>query len=308
MIMDAGDSGTKDTNKEGLIRIAPTSASFVRIGRSGSKTVKTDVFGDLTVHGSFVSTSSMVYQDTYTERVHISTEGDQMIQEEMRVPKLTGLDVEDVAGDPTSTLTLDAGMGGTEQFVEIGPWEASEINIGGKNEGGTYGARDASPLLMRQGYDEADKRLQMNSTGAILMQSAASQPILIHSNPTRDTNDTGGDIDLLVGSGDTGHGGNMSLASGDTVDALHRGGTMKLTAGGNNNTVGGRGGVVKVAGGFAGGVDDCDLQEYVCAGLPISVAVYEAVLHGCTSDCDFYCFYGMAGTYLCGDLPVRSDV
>ena len=106
VIMDAGDSGTGDSTKEGLIRIAPTSASFVRIGRSGSKTVRTDVFGDLTVHGSFVSTSSMVYQDTYTERVHISTEQDQMIQEEMRVPKITGLDSEDVAGDPTSTLTL----------------------------------------------------------------------------------------------------------------------------------------------------------------------------------------------------------
>ena len=107
----------------------------MRIGRSGSKTVRTDVFGDLTVHGSFVSTSSMVYQDTYTERVHISTEQDQMIQEEMRVPKITGLDPEDVADDPTSTLTLDAGQGGTEQWLEIGPWEATRITIGGRNAG-----------------------------------------------------------------------------------------------------------------------------------------------------------------------------
>ena len=126
VIMDAGDSGTGDSTKEGLIRIAPTSASFVRIGRSGSKTVRTDVFGDLTVHGSFVSTSSMVYQDTYTERVHISTEQDQMIQEEMRVPKITGLDSEDVAGDPTSTLTLDAGQGGTQQWLEIDPGKLPE--------------------------------------------------------------------------------------------------------------------------------------------------------------------------------------
>ena len=40
------------------------------------------------------------------------------------------------------------------------------------------------------------------------MQAAASMPILIHTNPTRGTNNTGGDINMLVGSGDTGHGGN----------------------------------------------------------------------------------------------------
>ena len=196
VIMDAGDSGTGNSSKEGLIRIAPTSASFVRIGRSGSKTVRTDVFGDLTVHGSFVSTSSMVYQDTYTERVHISTEQDQMIQEEMRVPKITGLDSEDVADDPTSTLTLDAGQGGTEQWLEIGPWEATRITIGGRNAGrdaavNETGYRDATPILIRQGYDEADKRLQVNESGAIVMQSSATMPILIHSNPTRGTNGTG---------------------------------------------------------------------------------------------------------------------
>ena len=313
VIMDAGDSGTGDSTKEGLIRIAPTSASFVRIGRSGSKTVRTDVFGDLTVHGSFVSTSSMVYQDTYTERVHISTEQDQMIQEEMRVPKITGLDSEDVAGDPTSTLTLDAGQGGTQQWLEIGPWEATRITIGGRNVGGDdalshVGYRNATPILIRQGYDEADKRLQVNESGAIVMQSSATMPILIHSNPTRGTNGTGGDIDLLVGSGDTGHGGNMTLTAGDTTDDNHRGGFLTLTAGGNNNTAGGRGGVVKVSGGFAGGTQDCDLQEYECAGLNISVAMYEAVLHGCTSDC---MFFGNDApnvtTYLCGTTEVTEE-
>ena len=313
VIMDAGDSGTGDSTKEGLIRIAPTSASFVRIGRSGSKTVRTDVFGDLTVHGSFVSTSSMVYQDTYTERVHISTEQDQMIQEEMRVPKITGLDSEDVAGDPTSTLTLDAGQGGTQQWLEIGPWEATRITIGGRNVGGDdalshVGYRNATPILIRQGYDEADKRLQVNESGAIVMQSSATMPILIHSNPTRGTNGTGGDIDLLVGSGDTGHGGNMTLTAGDTTDDNHRGGFLTLTAGGNNNTAGGRGGVVKVSGGFAGGTQDCDLQEYECAGLNISVAMYEAVLHGCTSDCTFFGNDAPnVTTYLCGTTEVTEE-
>ena len=283
VIVDAGESGTHEESKEGMIRIAPTSASYVRIGRSGSKTVRTDVFGDLTVHGSFVSTNSMVFQDTYAERVHVSQEQDLVIQEETRVPKITGLDSEDVSATPTSTLTLDAGQGGSDQWIEIGPWEAEYITIGGKNNNASHGARDQSALLLRQGYDEADKRLQMNRTGAILMQAAASMPILIHTNPTRGTNNTGGDIDMLVGSGDTGHGGNMTLTSGDTVDARHRGGFLTLTAGGNNNTVGGRGGVVKVTGGFAGGTTDCDLDYYECGGLNITVAMYEAVLHGCTT-------------------------
>ena len=193
------------------------------------------------MHGSFVSTNSMVFQDTYAERVHVSQEQDLVIQEETRVPKITGLDSEDVSATPTSTLTLDAGQGGSDQWIEIGPWEAEYITIGGKNNNASHGARDQSALLLRQGYDEADKRLQMNRTGAILMQAAASMPILIHTNPTRGTNNTGGDIDMLVGSGDTGHGGNMTLTSGDTVDARHRGGFLTLTAGGNNNTVGGRG-------------------------------------------------------------------
>ena len=40
VILDAGESGTHEESKEGMIRIAPTSASYVRIGRSGSKTVR----------------------------------------------------------------------------------------------------------------------------------------------------------------------------------------------------------------------------------------------------------------------------
>ena len=302
VILDAGESGTHEESKEGMIRIAPTSASYVRIGRSGSKTVRTDVFGDLTVHGSFVSTNSMVFQDTYAERVHVSQEQDLVIQEETRVPKITGLDSEDVSATPTSTLTLDAGQGGSDQWIEIGPWEAEYITIGGKNNNASHGARDQSALLLRQGYDEADKRLQMNRTGAILMQAAASMPILIHTNPTRGTNNTGGDINMLVGSGDTGHGGNMTLTSGDTVDARHRGGFLTLTAGGNNNTVGGRGGVVKVTGGFAGGTTDCDLDYYECGGLNITVAMYEAVLHGCTADAGT----AASSAFLCGTMEVTA--
>ena len=134
------------------------------------------------------------------------------------------------------------------------------------------------------------------------MQAAASMPILIHTNPTRGTNNTGGDIDMLVGSGDTGHGGNMTLTSGDTVDARHRGGFLTLTAGGNNNTVGGRGGVVKVTGGFAGGTTDCDLDYYECGGLNITVAMYEAVLHGCTADAGT----AASSAFLCGTMEVTA--
>ena len=41
---------------------------------------------------------------------------------------------------------------------------------------------------------------------------------------------------------------------------------------------------MKVTGGFAGGTTDCDLDYYECGGLNITVAMYEAVLHGCTAD------------------------
>ena len=163
----------------------------------------------------------------------------------------------------------------------------------------SHGARDQSALLLRQGYDEADKRLQMNRTGAILDAGCGVHAILIHTNPH---NNTGGDIDMLVGSGDTGHGGNMTLTSGDTVDARHRGGFLTLTAGGNNNTVGGRGGVVKVTGGFAGGTTDCDLDYYECGGLNITVAMYEAVLHGCTADAGT----AASSAFLCGTMEVTA--
>ena len=98
VIMDAGDSGTGDSTKEGLIRIAPTSASFVRIGRSGSKTVRTDVFGDLTVHGSFVSNEQhgvpghVHGASAYQHRAGPDDPGGDASAQ------VTGLDSEDVAG------------------------------------------------------------------------------------------------------------------------------------------------------------------------------------------------------------------
>ena len=57
--------------------------------------------------------------------------------------------------------------------------------------------------------------------------------------------------------------------------------------------------MVKVTGGFAGGTTDCDLDYYECGGLNITVAMYEAVLHGCTTQNSTH--------YLCNSLDVSSD-
>ena len=111
----------------------------------------------------------------------------------------------------------------------------------------------------------------------------------------------GGDISVLIGTGDTGHGGNISLSAGDTSDANHRGGFLSLFAGGNSNTAGGRGGVVKMTGGVAGGKQDCDLQDYECAGLSISVEMHDAVLHGCTGN------HTGVTTYVCHNIDVTEE-
>ena len=90
------------------------------------------------------------------------------------MPKITGLDSEDVSATPTSTLTLDAGQGGSVTSGLRSVLEAEYITIGGKTTMPPRCLRPVVALLLRQGYDEADKRLQMNRTGAILMQAAAS--------------------------------------------------------------------------------------------------------------------------------------
>ena len=92
----------------------------------------------------------------------------------------------------------------------------------------------------------------MNESGAIdaeLGDDADSDPQQPDSGHQRD----GGDIDLLVGSGDTGHGGNMTLTAGDTTDDNHRGGFLTLLAEGNTagGEVGGEG-VRRVCGRDAG--------------------------------------------------------
>ena len=56
---------------------------------------------------------------------------------------------------------------------------------------------------------------------------------------------------------------------------------------------------MKVTGGFAGGTTDCDLDYYECGGLNITVAMYEAVLHGCTTKNSTH--------FLCNSTFVSSD-
>ncbi|OUS44995.1 hypothetical protein BE221DRAFT_55170, partial [Ostreococcus tauri] len=92
VIIDAGDSTTQNSSYEGVIHIGPTSASFVRVGESANKQVKTDVFGDLTVHGNLLTTNDLVYASTYTSYVQVSTTQDGMFQQEVRAPAVTGLD------------------------------------------------------------------------------------------------------------------------------------------------------------------------------------------------------------------------
>ena len=53
-----------------------------------------------------------------------------------------------------------------------------------------------------------------------------------------------------------------------------------------------------MTGGFAGGTTDCDLDYYECGGLNITVAMYEAVLHGCTADAGT----AVSSAFLCGTM------
>ena len=130
VVIDAGDSTTQASSYEGVIHIGPNSASFVRVGESSNKQVQTDIFGDLTVHGNLLTTSDVVYANSYTSYVQISTSQDGMFHQEVRAPKITGLDAEDITGTPTSTLTLDAGMRGNQRHVVIAPSEATAVYIG----------------------------------------------------------------------------------------------------------------------------------------------------------------------------------
>ena len=115
-----------------------------------------------------------------------------------------------------------------------------------------------------------------------------------------------GNLTLYVDRGDVGVGGNVTVTAGATTAGDMPGGSVNVKAGVGENVTGGRGGVVQIDGGEARGNLECDLAEYNCSGLNISVSMYEAVLGGCTSDCNFNLSASAAfnGTYLCGTMDV----
>ena len=173
VVIDAGDSTTQASSYEGIIHIGPTSASFVRVGESSNKQVQTDIFGDLTVHGNLLTTNDVVYANSYTSYVQVSTSQDGMFHQEVRAPKITGLDAEDITGTPTSTLTLDAGMRGSQQHVVIAPSEATAVYIGSSTS--------TIPVSIRQGANAGDVRVHADGSGALSVTSAAGQDLTLAS-------------------------------------------------------------------------------------------------------------------------------
>ena len=188
VVIDAGDSSTLASSYEGVVHIAPNSASFVRVGESTNKQVQTDIFGDVTVHGDLVTTSSLVYATTYSSYVNISTTQDGMFQQEVRVPKLTGLDAEDDSS-PTSTLTIDAGLRGSQQHVVIAPTVASYVYIGSSTT--------TVPISLRQGSAGGDVRFNADASGAVSVTAATEQGITLTTAGAGDITLTSGDTMLM---------------------------------------------------------------------------------------------------------------
>ena len=177
VVIDAGDSTTLASTYEGVVHIAPNAASFVRIGESANKQVQTDIFGDVTVHGDLVTTSSLVYASTYSSYVNISTLQDGMFQQEVRSPVITGLDAEDDT-TPTSTLTIDAGTGGSQQHLILAPTTATAVYIGS--------ATTTVPISLRQGAASSDVRFSADASGAVGITAASGQDVTVTTTGTGD--------------------------------------------------------------------------------------------------------------------------
>ena len=288
VVIDAGDGPTNSTY-EGVIHIGPNAASYVRVGEDTNKQVQTDIFGDLTVHGNLLTTNDLVFRTSYTSYVQVSTSQDGMFQQEVRTPKLTGLDAEDIGGTPTSTLTLDAGTGGSEKYVVVGPTEAMAVYIGSSTS--------KKPVTIRQGSAASDVRLEVDSSGGLSFKSASGQDITLTSGADvsvasaasgtlalkQDSTDilswdTSGAATLssasgqalsvtstTTGSGD-GAGGDVTVSGGTTNDAasggdlsLHSGGAPSGSANGqiivDSATGAGTAGAITVRQGSASGGD-----------------------------------------------------
>ena len=193
VVIDAGDSTTQASTYEGVIHIGPNAASYVRVGESSNKQVQTDIFGDLTVHGNLLTTNDLVFGNSYTSYVQISTTQDGMFHQELRAPKLTGLDAEDITGTPTSSLTIDAGTGGSEKHVIIAPTEAAAVYIGSTSAN--------VPISLRQGASATDYRLYADSNGKLTLTSSSNQDVSVTAGGTGSITLTPGD-DFTVDAGD----------------------------------------------------------------------------------------------------------
>merc|ERR1711991_377906 len=265
LVLDAGDS---QTAQEGYVRIASNVASYVRIGRSAAKQVPVDIFGDVTIHGNVKTTNIMQFQSEYATRVEITATQNIMAQKELRVPLITGLDTEDhPTNDPTSSLTLEAGLGGDDQKIIIAPGVARAVEVGG---------RVGAPILLRQGYgtdaDKTDARFDVDTYGAVTISSAGdylnsttTSAGTLHGNTEAHGQDVtiqtgkntcsfrsspsglchsgnivmrtgqsqggaGGNYTILVGSGDVGQGGNITAVAGNSTDAEGLGGVVAISA------------------------------------------------------------------------------
>ena len=193
VVIDAGDSTTKASTYEGVIHIGPNAASYVRVGKSSNKQVQTDIFGDLTVHGNLITTNDLVFRNSYTSYVQISTTQDGTFHQELRAPKLTGLDAEDITGTPTSSLTIDAGEGGSQKHVIIAPTEAAAVYIGSTSAN--------VPISLRQGGSTTDYRLYADSNGKLTLTSDSNQDVSVTAGGTGSITLTPGD-DFTVDAGD----------------------------------------------------------------------------------------------------------
>ena len=193
VVIDAGDSTTQASTYEGVIHIGPNAASYVRVGESSNKQVQTDIFGDLTVHGNLLTTNDLVFGNSYTSYVQISTTQDGMFHQELRAPKLTGLDAEDITGTPTSSLTIDTGTGGSEKHVIIAPTEAAAVYIGSTSAN--------VPISLRQGASATDYRLYADSNGKLTLTSSSNQDVSVTAGGTGSITLTPGD-DFTVDAGD----------------------------------------------------------------------------------------------------------
>ena len=107
---------------------------------------------------------------------------------------------------------------------------------------------------------------------------------------------------MAVGDGSVGHGGDIFLLAGETLDQNGNGGSVMIEAGNANNTGGSAmGGGFLMSGGdsLANVVGNCDLSLFDCSGTPVNATVYHAVTRGCERVC-------ADGTYSCSGMDVDN--